>query len=90
MGNVTNKVPITLGQILHRLMEVKKITNAELSRKSGLSKNHICALRNDKINFVRGMRPQTFNALADNLDVPSALLYNAPYYYDEESGEIIK
>ena len=87
MGNITQKKSITIADILCRLMEVKHMTNSQLAKNSGLSKNYICLLRNNNYNHVNGLRLSTINALAIALDVPHALFFNAPYFINE-NGEI--
>lgn len=88
MANITEKVQtqeinftkkVELGDILNRLMNMRNITNADLAKKAGVSRNTIGMLRRNKTDYSYGIRLSTLRAIAEALDVPQRLLFNAPY-----------
>jgi len=84
MEKVTQIVQIEATDIAKRLMEVKGLTTAELSQKSGLSKNYINNLKKRKWIPIERQRLSTVKMLATNLDVPPQLFIKAPYITEKE------
>ena len=87
MIKITKKVE--LGEIIKRLMEVHELSNAELSKRSGVSRNQIIKLKKNQVTYINGMRLSTMHALAEALEVPPRLFYKAPYTIEmeDQNGE---
>lgn len=90
MDNITKKNQytrtITIGDIIDRIMSMREISNADLAKKAGVSKNTIGVLRRDKASYSYGIRLSTIRAIAEALDVPPRLLYKAPYIVEVKKG----
>jgi len=84
MEKVTQIVQIEATDIIKRLLEVKGITTAELSQKSGMSKNYINNINKKKWTPIVGQRLSTVKLLATILDVPPQLFIKAPYIAEKE------
>ena len=62
-----------LSEKLKKIRKEKKITQAELARKSGLSKTYISLIERGN----QGVRVDTLNKIAKALEVPFEELYQA-------------
>ena len=62
-----------LSEKLKKIRKEKKITQAELARKSGLSKTYISLIERGN----QGVRVDTLNKIATALEVPFEELYQA-------------
>lgn len=87
MANITKKVQIDNIDIIRRLQEVKHMTTAELSKKSGISKNQILQIKKGKISNLAGMRLSTIRALSEAFDVTPSIFVKAPYEIEIEVEE---
>lgn len=73
--------------IIRRLLEIKHMTVAELSRRSGISKNQIHKLIKGEISTLAGMRLSTIRALSEAFDVMPSIFIKAPYIIEKEIRE---
>lgn len=78
---------VTAGDILDRLLIVKKIGMTELHFKTGISMNQLSIIRYNKHNYARGLTLNTIRELSKALDVPPSLFKKAPYSIREEEEE---
>lgn len=76
--------------IFNRLLEVKGISTTELCKRSGISRNTISNIRNNRLTDRSHLQIATARALTEELNVPIDLFYKAPYFIEIEEEEVEK